>query len=177
MQKQSRLSKFSCVEFSRLKGGDGAIILRTYAGGGGGGSEIGYFTAYVLYGCPLIRITRLKIVCIVSRLWFDCGLTCSISFYDIQILKGGWKVSLAQILIKLETLSLSMICRVFLIFWRFWALGSYKKDSYKKETVLIILRIEIFKEKYRWSFEIWEFLKLPSNLVTKVKILMERSSV
>ena len=34
MQKQSRLSKFSCFEFSRLKGG-GAIILRTYAGGGG----------------------------------------------------------------------------------------------------------------------------------------------
>ena len=49
--------------------GVGAIILRTYAGGGGvnekctgaykgggGGSEIGDFTAYVLYGCPLIDL-------------------------------------------------------------------------------------------------------------------------
>ena len=58
MQKQSRLSKFSWFEFSRLKGGRGggwAIILRTYAGGGEGGvgSEIGDFTAYVLYRCPL----------------------------------------------------------------------------------------------------------------------------
>ena len=47
--------------------GRGAIILRTYAGGRGsmksvqehtrgeGGSEIGNFTAYVLYGCPLIE--------------------------------------------------------------------------------------------------------------------------
>ena len=33
MQKESRLLKCSCFEFSRLKGG-GAIILRMYAGGG-----------------------------------------------------------------------------------------------------------------------------------------------
>ena len=30
-------------------------------------------------------------------------------------LKGGWKMNLAQILIKIETLSLSMILRIFLI--------------------------------------------------------------
>ena len=65
MQKQSCLSKFSCFEFSRLKGGGGAIILHMYAGGGGsmksvrvhtrrdGGSEIGDSTAYVLCGCPI----------------------------------------------------------------------------------------------------------------------------
>ena len=39
MQKQSRLSKFLCFEFSRLKGGKrkggGGIILHMYAGGGG----------------------------------------------------------------------------------------------------------------------------------------------
>ena len=48
------------------------LILRTYAGGGGvnekrtgaykggrgGGSEIGDFTAYVLYECPLMAITN-----------------------------------------------------------------------------------------------------------------------
>ena len=34
MQKQSRLSKFSCFGFSRLKGG-GVIILHMYAGGRG----------------------------------------------------------------------------------------------------------------------------------------------
>ena len=62
MQKQSRLSKFSCFEFSRLKegggGGEGeegggsmkSLQVRTR---GEGGSEIGDFTAYVLYGCPL----------------------------------------------------------------------------------------------------------------------------
>ena len=58
-----------------LRGGEGrgAIILRTYAGGGGGsmesvrvrtrgegGSEIGDFTAYVLYGCPLIFLFFLE---------------------------------------------------------------------------------------------------------------------
>ena len=45
-----------------------------------------------------------------------------ILFQDIAILQGGWKMSLAQILIKLKTLSLSMILRTFLIFWRFGAL-------------------------------------------------------
>ena len=44
-----------------------------------------------------------------------------ISFCDILFLEGGWEMSLAQILIKLETLSFSMIFTIFLIFWRFRA--------------------------------------------------------
>ena len=52
-------------------------------------------------------------------------------FYDILILKGEWKISLARILIKLKTLSLSMILKIFLVFWQFELRDSYKKDSYK----------------------------------------------
>ena len=57
MQKQSRLSKFSSFEFSRLKGGGQWKAYRCVQGGEGG-SEIGDFTAYVLYGCPLTKVTN-----------------------------------------------------------------------------------------------------------------------
>ena len=43
-------------------------------------------------------------------------------------------MSLAQILIKLETLSLSTILTIFLIFQDFEPRDTYKKD-YKKETM------------------------------------------
>ena len=55
MQKQSRLSKFSCFEFSRLKGvGGGGIILRKYAGGGGVSEK--RTGAYKGGGCPKLAI-------------------------------------------------------------------------------------------------------------------------
>ena len=54
MQKQSRLSKFSCFEFSRLKGG-GAIILRTYAARGGV-NEKRTGTSKGREGCPKLAI-------------------------------------------------------------------------------------------------------------------------
>ena len=45
-------------------------------------------------------------------------------------------MNLAQIPIKLETLNLSMILRMFLIFFdNCKSPDSYKKDSFKKETV------------------------------------------
>ena len=42
-------------------------------------------------------------------------------------------MSLAQVLIKLETLSLSIIPRIFLIFDDFEPRDYYKKDSYKNK--------------------------------------------
>ena len=39
-------------------GGGGVNERRTGAHKGGGGSEIGDFSAYVLYGCPLTNINR-----------------------------------------------------------------------------------------------------------------------
>ena len=42
------------------------------------------------------------------------------NLYNILILKGGWKITPGHILSKLETLILSIILRIFLIFWRFW---------------------------------------------------------
>ena len=54
----------------------------------------------------------------------------SISFYDMLVFR------LAQILIKLETLSLNMILRILLFFGgNFEHRDLSKKDSFKKETV------------------------------------------
>ena len=54
----------------------------------------------------------------------------SISFYDMLVF------SLAQILIKLETLSLNMILRILLFLGgNFEPRDLSKKDSFKKETV------------------------------------------
>ena len=97
----------------------------------------------------VIKTTRLKIVCIVSTFWFNCKqfktaltrknntrflwdsvLKKNITPFTISwYLRHGGKWAL----LRLETLSLNMILRIFLIFCQFWDLG--KKDSYKKETV------------------------------------------
>ena len=67
-----------------------------------------------------------------ARILFTKKIRTPLISCDIMTLKGGWKMNLAQILIKLETLSLSMILRIFLILWRFWGLVILiKKNSYK----------------------------------------------